>query len=195
MMDLINLPSSAKLETMHWELQGVRLQLPATAMFTSLVDLSLENIELVAGGGHLLARLLSSACCPSLQKLQLRELSLPELNELLVEARALLEQSMSSRPNVGPATLKSKTPSLRILDIEDYDYLRTLGISAPRLEELTFLPHQLDHIDVDGELPCVRSLKRLGWTRMEKKMKMMTSTTSAFAFSGVVRPSHALRFL
>jgi hypothetical protein len=69
MMDLINLPSSAKLETMHWELQGVRLQLPATAMFTSLVDLSLENIELVAGGGHLLARLLSSACCPSLQKL------------------------------------------------------------------------------------------------------------------------------
>jgi len=110
-------------------------------VFISLVDLSLENIELVAGSGHLLAHLLSSACCPSLKKLQLRELSLPELNELLIEARALLELSMSSRPYIGPATLKLKTPSLRILDIEDYDYLRTLGISAPRLEELAFLPH------------------------------------------------------
>jgi hypothetical protein len=72
MMDLINLPSSAKLETMHCKLEGVRLRLPTTAVFPSLVDLSPENIELVAGSGHLLARLLSSACCPSLQKLQLR---------------------------------------------------------------------------------------------------------------------------
>jgi hypothetical protein len=70
MMNLNYLPSSAKLESMHLELGGVRLHLPAAAVFSSLVDLSLENIELVAGSGHLLARLLSPACCPSLQKLQ-----------------------------------------------------------------------------------------------------------------------------
>jgi len=51
---------------------------------------------------------------------KLRELRLLELSELLIEARALLELSISSRPYVGPATLKLKTPSLRILHIEDY---------------------------------------------------------------------------
>lgn len=43
--------------------------------------------------------------------------------------------------------------------MENYVRLKTLGISAPRLEELTFLPRQPDHIDVDGELPCVESMK------------------------------------
>jgi hypothetical protein len=69
------------------------------------VDLSLENIELVAGSGHLLARLLSSACCPSLQKLQLWNLRLPRLNKLLIEASALLELSISNGPIAGPETL------------------------------------------------------------------------------------------
>jgi hypothetical protein len=67
MINLNDLPSSAKLETMHWELGGLRFQLPAAAVFASLMDLSLENIDLGIGSGHLLARLLSSACCPSLQ--------------------------------------------------------------------------------------------------------------------------------
>ena len=141
---------------MHCKLEGLRLRLPATAVFPSLVDLSLENIELVAGSGHLLARLLSSACCPSLQKLQLRKLRLPELDELLTGASVPLELFMSSRPNArGPVTLKLKTPSLRILHVEDYDYIETLvGISAPKLEEISFLPNQPGHIEVDGEMTC-----------------------------------------
>ena len=109
------------------------------------MDLSLENIELVAGSGHLLARLLSSACCPSLQKLQLRKLRLPELDELLIGASVLLELFMSSRPNArGPVTLKLKTSSLRILHVEDYNSLK----------EISFLPNQPGHIEVDGEMTC-----------------------------------------
>jgi hypothetical protein len=53
MMNLGELARSAKLETMHLKLKGVRLQLPAAAVFASLVDLSLENIEFTAGSGHL----------------------------------------------------------------------------------------------------------------------------------------------
>ena len=113
------------------------------------MDLSLENIELVAGSGHLLARLLSSACCPSLQKLQLRKLRLPELDELLTGASVPLELFMSSRPNArGPVTLKLKTSSLRILHLEDYDY----GLAS--LKEISFLPNQPGHIEVDGEMTC-----------------------------------------
>jgi hypothetical protein len=159
MINLNDLPSSAKLESMHLELGGVRLHLPAAAVFSSLADLSLENIELVAGSGHLLARLLSSACCPSLQKLQLWNLRLPRLNKLLIEASALVELSISNGPIAGLETLKLKTPSLRIFHFEDYAYLGTLGISAPKLKELTFLCNQPDNIEVDGELPCVESLK------------------------------------
>lgn len=44
MMDLRELPSSAKMETMHLKLMSKEsLQLPATAAFTSLLDLSLES--------------------------------------------------------------------------------------------------------------------------------------------------------
>jgi hypothetical protein len=100
MMNLSELASSAKLETMHLKLKGVRLQLPAAAVFASLVDLSLENTEFAAGSGHLLARFLSSACCPSLQKLQLSKFRLPNLNKLLIEASALLELSISRGPTM-----------------------------------------------------------------------------------------------
>jgi hypothetical protein len=96
MMNLGELASSAKLETTHLKLKGVRLQLPAA----SLVDLSLENTEFAAGSGHLLARFLSSACCPSLQKLQLSKFRLPNLNKLLIEASALLELSISRGPTM-----------------------------------------------------------------------------------------------
>ncbi|XP_066347924.1 putative FBD-associated F-box protein At5g56390 [Miscanthus floridulus] len=51
-INLNDLPSSAKLEIMHWELGGVRLQLPAAAVFASLMDLSLENIDLGVGSGQ-----------------------------------------------------------------------------------------------------------------------------------------------
>jgi hypothetical protein len=62
-------------------------------------------------------------------------------------------------------TLKLKTPSLRILHVDDYDYIETLvGISAPKLEEISFLPNQPGHIEVDGELPCVGSLKVELWS-------------------------------
>lgn len=142
MMNLSDLPaSSAKLETMHWELGGVSLQLPATAVFPSLVDLSLENIEVSPDSGHLLARLLSSACCPSLQKLQLRKLTLPKRYEL----RTL-------------GAINVRQDNYRALDAETEDAY-TLWISAPRLEELTFLIDQPRHIVVDGELPCMERLK------------------------------------
>ena len=110
MMNLSDLPCSAKLETMHWDLKDVRLQLPATAVFASLVDLSPEYVHLCDCGnsGHILARLLSSACFPSLQKLHLRKITFPKLDdyELLIKASALLELTMSS----GRTTENSEPP-------------------------------------------------------------------------------------
>jgi hypothetical protein len=157
MIDLTELAGSPKLETMHLALDGATLCLPMTAVFTSLEDLSLQDIEFPAGSGHLLLRrLLSPACCPRLQKLKLRKLGFAKLNELLVEASALLELSYEDMP--GTRVLELKTPNLRVLRIGKYNEIQTLRISAPRLEKLTFLDDRPEHIDIDGELPCVRSL-------------------------------------
>ncbi|CAD6260509.1 unnamed protein product [Miscanthus lutarioriparius] len=45
--------------------------LPSTAVFASLKNLTLEFVDLAPGSGHLLARLSSSACCPSLLRLRI----------------------------------------------------------------------------------------------------------------------------
>ncbi|KAL6651374.1 hypothetical protein ACP70R_010299 [Stipagrostis hirtigluma subsp. patula] len=156
---LDELPSSGKLETMRLALR-TRVRLPATAAFTSLADLSLENMVLPGGCG-VLSRLLSSACCPRLQKLRLSSVTLPGTGtpgskELLLDAGSLSELSWSVVNSAW--TLELKTPSLRVLHMKDY-WISKLTISAPRLEELMFLESRFRHIDIDGELSCVRILK------------------------------------
>lgn len=125
-------------------------------VFASLTDLSLERMGVEIGSGHLLARLLSPACCPRLRKRKLRKLRLrlagfQEL--LLLEAGTLSELSFEDM--VEPGVLQLRTPNLRVLRIND-SCLNELVIShAPRLEILMIdgLP---DRIDVDGDLPRVR---------------------------------------
>ncbi|CAN6269280.1 unnamed protein product [Urochloa humidicola] len=162
MMNLSDLPSNAKLETMHLYLDGEMIQPPVTAVFTLLTDLSLQSIEFPNGSGHLLSRLLSSACCPRLQKLKLRNLRLsPQSNELLVESGTLLELSCEEMLAHGVA-LELRTPILRVLCMRrqrDYDCIRTFRICSPKLEELT-LEDEPTHIHVvDSELSCVRMLQ------------------------------------
>ncbi|CAN6240897.1 unnamed protein product [Urochloa humidicola] len=160
-INLSELPSNQKLETMHWNLVGAGIQLPATAAFTSLADLSLQSIKFPDGSGHLLARFLSPACCPRLQKLQLRDLRLSsELNELLIQSSTLLELSCVGIYDFGLDQLELKTPILQVLRIEQglYDCIPTLRICSPKLEEINFCQYQPKHIHVDSELSCVRRL-------------------------------------
>nr|XP_034605034.1 putative FBD-associated F-box protein At5g56400 isoform X3 [Setaria viridis] len=154
------LPSSAKLEAMRLDLGEALVRLPATAVFVSLKSLSLESMMIIKGTWHLLARLLSTACCPCLQKLRMRDLNLDDFegmyDQLLpLEAAALSELSME-KMNLTDF-LQLKTPNLHVLCMKAC-MMHTLSISAPRLEEL-LLTSQPYYIDVDGELPCVRSLK------------------------------------
>ncbi|CAN6214988.1 unnamed protein product [Urochloa humidicola] len=76
------LPSGpAGLETMRLALGSARLRLSATAAvrFASLKDLSLERIKIAdRGGARLLARLVSSASCPLLQKLRMSKVRFPK---------------------------------------------------------------------------------------------------------------------
>jgi hypothetical protein len=52
------------------ELDLARLRLPAATVLASLVDLTLESVSVQDDSGrHLIACLLSSACCPFLHKL------------------------------------------------------------------------------------------------------------------------------
>nr|CAB3488273.1 unnamed protein product [Digitaria exilis] len=91
-MLLHGLPSSTKLETMRLDLGGAVVCPPTAAQFASLTDLSIEHVVVadVEIGGYF-ARLLSSACCPSLKKLRLADLALGGPNELLVEVDELSE--------------------------------------------------------------------------------------------------------
>ncbi|KAL6651373.1 hypothetical protein ACP70R_010298 [Stipagrostis hirtigluma subsp. patula] len=111
---LKKLRGSAELETMRLSLGYATVRLPAAAAFASLTDLSLEGMVLAGGSGHLgLARLLSSACCPRLQKLRLSELLLAgrDGGELVIEAAALSELSWEAMGE--PWTLELRTPCLR----------------------------------------------------------------------------------
>jgi len=159
-MTLDDLPfSSAKLETMRLNLSAVRLRLPSTAAFASLTDLSLENMEVGAGGGRLLGRLVSSACCPRLHRLRLVGLELAEMEEeeppLLIDAGALLELSLLEFNEL--LFLQLRTPSLRVLHVKGCYELEELTVSAPRLEDVKFLVRQPLHID--GDLSSVARLE------------------------------------
>jgi hypothetical protein len=165
---LDGLPRSAKMESMRLALGGAGVRLPAAATapaFASLADLTLESMEFAVDSDRLLTRLLSSACCPQLQKLRLRDLTFGfesrrlKDRELLLEAEALLELSWEKITH-GPEILRLRTPGLRVLRTADCE-LSELKISAPRLEELLFLDagQPYSNIHIDGELPCVRSIK------------------------------------
>ncbi|KAL6893810.1 hypothetical protein ACP4OV_007908 [Aristida adscensionis] len=155
LMTLGDLPSSAKLETMYLALAGARLRLPATAVFESLVDLTLRHIEVSPRGGRLLARLVSPACCPRLQKLRL--VRIRGLKKLVLDTGSLLELSVAYSCVMGSVELK--TPNLRVLHFDDDSYFEVLTGSAPRLEELAIQCGGFP-IDInDGDLSCVRSLK------------------------------------
>ncbi|CAL5030039.1 unnamed protein product [Urochloa decumbens] len=137
---LEDLPSSSKMETMRLALDGAAVRLPAAATFAALVDLSLENMEFTGVNGQLLNRLLSSACCPSLRKVSLRELGFNGQDELFVVADTLLELSMEKLMWKSDI-LRLRTPSLRVLRVVACS-LDELVLSAPRLEELQFVDDQ-----------------------------------------------------
>nr|CAB3469773.1 unnamed protein product [Digitaria exilis] len=162
---LDELPSPIRLEAFRLALGGATFRLQTTVKFASLTDLSLERMKIPAGGAHLLARLVSSASCPRLRKLRMIDLWLPDPSdqEMRLEANVLTELWME---DVTPLrSLELKTPNLRILHI-DACYSEVLRVSAPRLEELEFFelgcPPRL--LEVDGELPCVWSLKICLWS-------------------------------
>ncbi|CAL5069973.1 unnamed protein product [Urochloa decumbens] len=160
-MVLDGFAGSAKLETMRLALGGAIVQLPAAATFRSLTELTLEaiDINIASGDGRLLDRLLSSACCPQLQKLRLKELMLAWQDKFLLEACSLLELSCEDVGGLGPYDMELRTPSLRVLRMVSIGVPGEFKISAPRLEEIVFLQCLPLYIEVDGELPCMRSLK------------------------------------
>ncbi|CAL5051203.1 unnamed protein product [Urochloa decumbens] len=162
---LDGLPSPVTLETMRVALGDARLRVPSTVKFASLVALSLERIEIAAGGAHLLGRLVSSASCPCLQKLCMRMIYLRAFDEeMRLEADVLSELWMEDVHVV--RSLKLRTPSLRVFHIYKCSQ-EMLTISAPRLEELaiSFQLYPLRWVEVvNGGLSFVRSLKICLWS-------------------------------
>ncbi|CAN6286371.1 unnamed protein product [Urochloa humidicola] len=153
---LDGLCSSAKLEAMYLDLNDAWVRLPATVVvFASLTDLTLEGIKVAGDNVQLLARLVSSACCPRLQKLRMCYVSLARQQNLLLESGVLTELSLDEVE--GMRSLELKTPSLRVLNIQDCDQLESLAASAPRLENLAC---RLNHlVIIDGDFPSVSRLK------------------------------------
>ncbi|CAN6291333.1 unnamed protein product [Urochloa humidicola] len=131
---LTELPSSTKLEAMYLDLSGAWVRLPATLMLASLTDLTLHCMKVAGDNVILLARLVSSACCPSLRKFSMFFITLRQQQNLLLEAGVLMELSLDKID--GMTSLELKTPSLRVLLIEDCDHLESLVASAPSLEKL-----------------------------------------------------------
>ncbi|CAN6214981.1 unnamed protein product [Urochloa humidicola] len=125
----------AGLETMRLALGGARLRLSPTdaVRFASLKDLSLERIKIAdRGGARLLARLLSSASFPLLQKLRMSGVRFPKFcDEMRLEAGVLSELWVE---DVCVMSLELRTPSLRVLRMHECSH-EVLSLSAPRLEE------------------------------------------------------------
>ncbi|TVU15731.1 hypothetical protein EJB05_39269, partial [Eragrostis curvula] len=177
-MNLDSLQGSAKMETMRLALGHAILHLPSSAVFASLTDLTLELVVFAHGTLHLLTRLLSSSCCPRLQKLRLRKIGLliARLQDLPIEASALLELSLEDIDD--PGKLQLRTPSLRVLLVNNCSmealtlaapklrvlrvnncYMKALTLAAPKLERLVFLGNHSGSVYVEDGLPGVRRLK------------------------------------
>ncbi|KAL6636651.1 hypothetical protein ACP70R_024223 [Stipagrostis hirtigluma subsp. patula] len=111
------LGSPAKLETMHLDILGVKVDLPATAVFASLVELKLESIVVAGRSSDLFARLVSSECCPRLQKLSMSGVELEGVTELLLDSGSLAElwlKFMWMERHERKMSLELRTPSLRL---------------------------------------------------------------------------------
>lgn len=74
----------------------VRLPAATTVVFRSLKDLTLKRFKVEGDNVLILARLVSSACCPRLQKLHMHFVTLPKQQNLLLEAGVLRELSLVS---------------------------------------------------------------------------------------------------
>jgi len=156
-MDLDELlPSPPKLECMRLGLSHTKVRLPRTAVFTSLKDLTLEFVELAAGSGHLLARLSSAACCPSLQKLRMMRHA-HQLRRVDQGAGARRRRALGECVCVDKmGFLELRTPKLLHLEINECDHLESLRVSAPGLKELTYIGNTAF---IHDPLPCLRRLK------------------------------------
>jgi len=95
-MALDELPSSAKLEAMYLYLSDALVRLPATVVFASLTDLTLESFQVAGDDVLLLARLASAACCPVLHKLHMGYITLAGQQKLELEAGELTELSLTA---------------------------------------------------------------------------------------------------
>ncbi|GJN01753.1 hypothetical protein PR202_ga19045 [Eleusine coracana subsp. coracana] len=154
-----DLPSSTKLETLHLEIARASVQLPITAVFASLTDITLSNMAIADGSAHRLARLLSPECSPRLRKLRLRNL-ITRLKELVMVAADALEELSLEQMESSGCSIDVRTPSLRVLRMFDGNRPEMFRISAPRLQEIMFqeLQGPADHIIVDGEFPLVQNI-------------------------------------
>ncbi|KAL6636654.1 hypothetical protein ACP70R_024226 [Stipagrostis hirtigluma subsp. patula] len=159
MIALDELPSSAKLQTMCLALNSVRVRLPSDVVFASLANVRLEFIDLEAGSGRLLTRLLSSACCPSLQRLHMLYINFKhaETKDLVLDAGALHELSLENMNEM--TALELRTPNLLDLKVNECEELKVLTVvSAPMLEDLVCL-RNCWHLDIRGDLSSVRRLR------------------------------------
>ncbi|CAN6308727.1 unnamed protein product [Urochloa humidicola] len=139
---------------MYLDLGDTWVRLPATVVFASLMDLTLESTKVAGHNVLLLARLVSSACCPSLRRLGMCFVTLRQQQNLLLQAGVLTELSLEAIK--GMRSLELKTPSIRVLNVKYYN-LESLTASAPRLEKLACKANNLAIID--GGFPSVSRLK------------------------------------
>ncbi|OEL29299.1 hypothetical protein BAE44_0009683 [Dichanthelium oligosanthes] len=119
------------------------VKLPSTSVFVSLKSLSLESVVMTKGTSHLLARLLSTVCCPCLQNLRLRDVSLHlgglEDQLLLLEAAALLELSPLGRPLVGLHPAPATAPRRLQLQLHKYCGVKKSEVEPVQPNEPTLL--------------------------------------------------------
>ncbi|KAL6651377.1 hypothetical protein ACP70R_010302 [Stipagrostis hirtigluma subsp. patula] len=148
--------SSKKLETLRLALDHAVVQLPATALFASLTELSLECMFVAHETGNLLARLLSSACCPRLQKLRLHEFWFKKSKKLQDQE---LEADELELQELEVEELELEELVIEAGELLELSWEEVGGVSSERLENLMFLDDHQPDIDIDSELPCVRSLK------------------------------------
>uniref|UniRef100_A0A0D9XPF6 FBD domain-containing protein n=1 Tax=Leersia perrieri TaxID=77586 RepID=A0A0D9XPF6_9ORYZ len=183
-MVLDELPSSTKLESLELSVYNTTLRLPAVVAFDSLKDLTLGFITDDEGSGRRhLGNLLSSTCCPCLQKLRLMEIA--GLEELRLNAGELLEFSLSVRPVsiIGIGTrmdlLELNTPKLRVLRAGGW-HIGKITISAPMLEEVRFSFQHLSSIKLlsVSELTHVRSLKGIELSTHSRHLHVLSPNDS-----------------